>query len=128
MKRNKRKLRIEIPALPSKALSPNARGSFWARYREGRRLKELVYLLARKEMKGFGRPMQHASLKLTYIFAQRRRRDPDNFLAMGKYIADGLVQAGVIEDDSAEHLTILPVRLKVDRKRAPLTIVEVKER
>jgi Holliday junction resolvase RusA-like endonuclease len=125
----KRKLRLEISKLPDKALSPNARGGFWARYKAGRKLKEMVYLLARSKMNGdFDKPMEKASLKLTYVFPQRRRRDPDNFSAMGKYIADGLVLAGVIEDDSAEHLVILPVELKVDKQRAPLTIVEVTER
>ena len=72
--------------------------------------------------------MRKASLRITYVFPQRRRRDPDNFAAMGKWIADGLVDAGVILDDSAETLTVLPVRLRVDRAKGPMTIVEVSER
>jgi hypothetical protein len=47
---------------------------------------------------------------------------------MGKYIADGLVLADVIEDDSTDHLEIPPPKLVVDKERAPMTIVEVNER
>ena len=75
----------------------------------------------------FGEPMPKANLRLTYIFRDHRRRDMDNFVALGKYIVDGLVSAGVVEDDEVTHLNILPPKLLVDKERAPMTEVTVWE-
>lgn len=43
-------------------------------------------------------PIRRAVVRLTYHFADRRRRDPDNY--SGKMILDGLTAAGIIADDS----------------------------
>jgi len=58
---------------------------------------------------------------VTFFFPDRRRRDPDNYSV--KFILDGLVKAGAIEDDSFEHLTVIK-RGEVDREN-PRTEVEV---
>lgn len=44
------------------------------------------------------KPIEYATVHLIYHFADNRRRDPDNY--SGKMILDGLVQAGIIADDS----------------------------
>ncbi|MPW26245.1 hypothetical protein GC105_10640 [Alkalibaculum sp. M08DMB] len=43
-------------------------------------------------------PITKALVTITYFFPTQSRRDPDNY--SGKMIMDGLVTAGVLEDDS----------------------------
>lgn len=57
------------------------------------------------------------------FFPTRGRRDPDNY--SGKFILDGLVQAGIIKDDSFECINL---RLKASYdKDNPRTEIEVEE-
>ncbi|NLG89791.1 MAG: RusA family crossover junction endodeoxyribonuclease [Clostridiaceae bacterium] len=54
-----------------------------------------------------------------------RRRDPDNIMAGQKFILDGLVQAGVIPDDSQKYILGIYHRFMVDRKN-PRVEVEIR--
>lgn len=67
------------------------------------------------------KPLEKAIVTLTYYFANKIRRDPDNY--SGKFILDGLVKAGIIADDSFGNIDL---RLcgKVD-KANPRTEIEV---
>ncbi len=47
----------------------------------------------------------HISVRLHYRPGNKRRRDSDNLVATQKPAVDGLVDAGVIPDDTPEHLT-----------------------
>ena len=52
---------------------------------------------------------ERAHLKLTFVAADKRRRDLDNLIAACKPWIDGLVGAsGVIVDDAADRLSIEP--------------------
>ena len=46
-----------------------------------------------------------ATVELHYVPRDRRRRDRDNLVATLKPCMDGLVDAGVIPDDTPEYLT-----------------------
>lgn len=50
------------------------------------------------------RPIEQSRVTLSYYFADRRRRDPDNY--SGKMILDGLTKAGIIADDSFGHIEL----------------------
>ena len=52
------------------------------------------------------------------------RRDPDNIMAGQKFIMDGLVQAGVIPDDSQKYIAGIVHRFRVDKRR-PRVEVEI---
>lgn len=43
-------------------------------------------------------PIKKCVVRITYFFRTRQRHDPDNY--NGKFILDGLREAGIIEDDS----------------------------
>jgi Holliday junction resolvase RusA-like endonuclease len=43
-------------------------------------------------------PIQKSIVTITYFFKTKARHDPDNY--SGKFILDGLVQGGIIADDS----------------------------
>ena len=57
------------------------------------------------------------------------RRDPDNIMGGQKFIMDGLVQAGVIPDDSQKYILGIYHRFKVDRKnpRVEVEIVDMEK-
>lgn len=44
-------------------------------------------------------------------FADSRRRDPNNWAPTAKAIVDGLVDAGVVDDDSAQYVIGPDMRL-----------------
>lgn len=50
------------------------------------------------------KPIERSIVTLRYYFRTRHRRDPDNY--SGKFLLDGLVEAGVIEDDSFNHVDL----------------------
>ena len=67
------------------------------------------------------KPFSRARVVLTYYFPTRGRRDPDNYA--GKMILDGLTAAGVLEDDSFDHIELI-LRGGYDKDR-PRTEIEV---
>lgn len=69
------------------------------------------------------KPFERAVVTITYFFPTRGRRDPDNY--SGKFILDGLVQAGIIQDDSFRCID-LRLRGDCDREK-PRTEIEIME-
>lgn len=69
--------------------------------------------------------MDKAIVSITYYFKDRRRRDPDNY--SGKFILDGLVRAGVLEDDSFSNIDLI-LKGKYDKKnpRVEVALEEIK--
>lgn len=68
-------------------------------------------------------PFSKAVVRITYFFADARRRDPDNYA--GKMILDPLVREGVLKDDSFAVIR-LELGAAVDRQ-APRTEIEIEE-
>lgn len=111
---------IVLP-LPPRILSPNVMtGS-----RGGRMAKAQAAKLYRERAKRGGQawtstwgggPWARATVSVRFFHATRRRRDDVNFLASLKPAYDGLVDAGLLEDDDAEHLTTLGATFEVDRE------------
>lgn len=121
-----RKMRIEVSQLPPVEFSLNWRGVWADRYKAGQVYQEAVfYSCVDARNKGNWKPFDKARVNLTFVFAVRRRRDFDNLLARFKPGLDGIVQAGLIVDDDAEHLEIGKVDILVDPERAPLTIIDI---
>ena len=73
-------------------------------------------------------PLERAAVTLTYYPRDRRRRDATNLVATYKACVDGLVDAGVIPDDTPQFLVeLMPVIAEPDGDpRMLLTIREVK--
>ena len=111
--------RYTIPLVPSSLNKFAGRQNVW----EYRSLKqhwaELViwHCLPRPE-----KPIERAIVTLTYHFADKRRRDPDNYA--GKMILDGLVQAGILRDDSFGHIELRLRQGEPDR-RNQRTVIEI---
>lgn len=66
------------------------------------------------------KPYKKAIVTITYTFNDNRRRDPDNY--SGKFILDGLVKAGIIEDDSFDNIILI---LRKTKKGKEKTVIGV---
>lgn len=83
-------------------LSLNDRGHWAARARRSRGVRDTVAAHAR----ALRIPTyHHVHVRVVYRPRDDRRRDPDNLWATGKPAVDGLVDAGVIPDDTADYVT-----------------------
>jgi len=123
---------IEVTQLPPVEYSPNWRGHWAERYKEARVYHNAVFYSCvdarnRAYLEGVSFPFSKARVKLTFVFAERRRRDTDNLLARFKPGLDAIVDAALVLDDDSEHLQISTPDILVDSARAPLTIIELEE-
>lgn len=69
-------------------------------------------------------PIDRATVTIRYYFPDKRRRDPDNY--SGKFLLDGLTKAGIIVDDSFNHITLrLEAYCDPARPRTEIIVEEV---
>lgn len=66
-------------------------------------VRESARLWARKLPK----PQEHITVQLVWVVTDRRRRDSDNIYPTFKAMCDGLVDAGIVPDDTPEYMTKL---------------------
>lgn len=112
-------IKIVIPEIPPSDNRFKGRENVWE-YREQKKAwKEMVALLCRKHKATLDR----AEVRITYYFPTRHRRDPDNY--SGKFILDGIVEAGIIKDDSFDCIKL--VLVGAYDKSDPRTEVEITE-
>jgi Holliday junction resolvase RusA-like endonuclease len=72
-----------------------------------------------------GLPAFHGPVTVSFTWVEKnRRRDPDNVAFAKKFVLDGLVRAGVIENDSPRYVRGLSDRFECDPAR-PRVEVEV---
>ena len=105
-----RTLLIELLHLPYRELSPNARVHWAKKAAAVRGAREEVGWLAGSQW-GDQPPMQCARISYVFNVVDKRRRDIGNLLAACKPFEDGLVDAGVIFEDDAEHLKLGTVNI-----------------
>jgi Holliday junction resolvase RusA-like endonuclease len=102
-------LLIQIP-LPYPELSPNFRPRFPAeKHTAIKAYRDFVEVRARNAriLSGLRRPLETpVGARIVYVVQRNLRRDADNLLAQLKGAFDGMVRAGVLEDDSAAKLKI----------------------
>lgn len=86
--------------------SPNAtlRQHFMVKARDRAAWRSAAHGAALQAMRDAGNgddyPLARVRIRVVLIVPDRRRRDPDNVVASAKNLIDGLVDAGVIRDDS----------------------------
>jgi len=116
---------IELGHLPDADLSPNKRMHWGELYRARRAAKdEAIYLVLEQ-----GRPrcpISRAHITFTWVSHTRRRRDMDNLLAASKATIDGLVEVGLIADDSAMHVSYT-LRYEIGEKDNTIILVEERD-
>lgn len=116
-------IKIVIPAIPPSNNKYMGRGSKYVQQVQYQSEKQQWAWYIRSFAKYQGKPIEKAVVKITYYFKDKRRRDPDNYA--GKFILDGLVDAGILVDDSFNNIELV-LRGKWDKKK-PRTEIEIKE-
>lgn len=99
-------------------LNLNQRGH-WAKFHETKaRLREEARWQARAARIPRGLP--HIHTRLYYRAPDRRARDEDNLIATAKPLWDGLVDAGVVADDTSKYMTkYMPRILPPEKGKKP---------
>jgi crossover junction endodeoxyribonuclease RusA len=95
----------------------------WARAKMKKEWEELVYYCCKQQKI---KPIEgQVAVGLIYYFPTNRRRDIDNYTP--KFILDGLVKAGIIEDDSTKTIVDLSWKILYEKGRSEtvVTITEV---
>ena len=122
-------LTIVLP-LPSGLLSPNHTiGSIGGRFAKAGAIKKYRKLAEEAVACTFieTSPWQKVEVKAHFYFKDKRRRDPDNATGSLKAAYDGIVDAGLVEDDDYEHMQREPPIFSIDCKdpRVELTITRL---
>jgi len=116
-----------ITKIPSAALSPNSRCHWRVKHAASKSIKKVTansvhIALSRLHKLPEDLPWHEVELQATYYHNCKRRRDPDNLVALLKYPIDALVTAGLLIDD--DQITLKPVQRFIDKDnpRLELTI------
>lgn len=111
----------DIPPSNNKYMGKGRKGSNFE-YQDEKRKWEWLVRAAVGNLRP-DKPLKDVLVVLTYYFATKHRRDPDNY--SGKFILDGLVKSKVIEDDSFSCID-LKIEGKYDKEN-PRTEIEILE-
>ena len=119
-------IKIILP-LPNPVLSPNVAYAAYGGLMKKAAATKRYRILACNEVydeQVDSAPWGHVEVQAVFFYGDGRRRDPDNATASLKAVYDGIVDAGLVEDDDWDHMTRLPPERQVDRKfpRVELTI------
>lgn len=116
-------VRVDLP-LPPPELSPNARVHWRKRAEKSRRYRRAARWIAMEAQGGTPRNWSRAVARVTFTWPDARRRDADNAIASLKAAFDGLVDAGVVSDDSTAVLRRPEPEHRIDRGH-PGVVIEV---
>ena len=118
-------IRIEIPMLAPEEVSPNYHGELRAKMSATKAWREAAYYCARQASPGAFPNYEKATLKITFQVPSRAYvKDDDNAISSVKAALDGCVLAGIVCDDSPEHLRILQVGWDINKAKDKATILE----
>lgn len=110
---------LVVLPLPSGLLSPNhTTGSFGGRMQKAAAIKayRAKARAVAEELDVETGPWWRATVAVAFFHARKNRRDDVNHLASLKPAYDGLVDAGLLEDDDSESLTTLGCTFAIDKK------------
>ena len=67
---------------------------------------------------------EHVTVRLVWVVKDNRRRDTDNTYPTFKAMCDGLVDAGIVPDDTPQYMTKLApvIRLEAGKARVELEV------
>lgn len=83
---------------------------------------------AEQAARAAGVPALHRATITGRIYKPHNRRyDPHNLFPTLKAIIDGIVDAGVLEDDDHTHLTVALTHGGIDRDQPPYLVITIQE-
>ena len=111
---------LDFPLPTMNEMIRTARGN---RFASAAQKKKYTDLVAMEIMVQTSRPhFEAVSLDITWI-ETKRKRDPDNVFAAVKFILDGIVAAGIIDDDDRNHVASITNRIAVSDSRGVAVMV-----
>ena len=90
-----------IPDIPPSLNKYAGRENVWAYRADKKQWEALCAAYCRPKP---SEPIKKCVVRITFFFRTRQRHDPDNY--NGKFILDGLREAGIIEDDSFSNVEL----------------------
>ena len=118
-----RKMRIELGQLPDPDLNPNKRHHYMKLARAKRDAREMAKALACEQVRP-NPPFEKSHITITFIAQDRRGRDLDNCIAQTKSYIDGLRDAGIIVNDTADRVSYT---FRYERGDKNNTIIKIEE-
>lgn len=120
---------IEIPFLPPGEMSPNTRVHWSVKSLAAAQFRDAVrlYCINQRNLIKQWVPFRRPIMDLIFVFDVERNRDEDNMRARFKPGLDGIVDAELLVDDNPKRLITGNLTMVVDKDRAPLTIIELRE-
>ncbi len=98
---------------PGRGLSPNSRLHWRVKAAAVAEYREDCGWIAKEAAQKLQAPLQPpVRAQVLYVLPDRRRRDPDNLLAMLKPAWDGMVDAGLLVDDRIGTLSVDDLQFK----------------
>jgi Holliday junction resolvase RusA-like endonuclease len=94
--------------------------------RQKREWEEIVWLETLAQNIKPAMPIKKARVNYTFFFESNRRHDPTNCYGSVKWLEDGLVYAGVLEDDSFDNVKNDVEKGGVD-KHNPRVVITIEE-
>ena len=98
-------------------LTANQRLHWAAKARLTADVRRTAMLLARAAH--LPRDCEHVTVALHYTPRDRRRRDPSNLMPTQKAVVDGLVDAGLVADDTPDYVTETSPTIDPPTREAP---------
>lgn len=122
-----RKITIELLGLPPRTLSPNFRSHWAEKSRAVNDYRTYVRIRAMQAKPRDWHTLEKATISVTFVATDKRRRDLDNLLSSVKAGIDGLIDASIIKDDSAQHLSYGSIKLIQGEEPKTIVIIEEHE-
>ena len=116
-------MKIELGQLPDSDLNPNKRLHWGKLAKAKREAKDKAMALVLEQGRP-ATPYAKAHITITWVAKDKRARDLDNLMSSMKGYIDGLVEAELIADDSAMHVSYT---LKYERGDKDNTIIGIEE-
>lgn len=115
-------IRITLNGVPPSLNQIAGKDNPW-KYRKAKaEWTELVCWAAKATKDRPQHPYDKADVYILYYFTDRRRRDADNYC--GKFLLDGLTKAGIIADDSFDHISLHIDGTTGKPARTEITVIE----
>jgi hypothetical protein len=118
------KTKLVIPGkLPRMNKIVDKSKAHWGKYKKLKKEADdkVAWYATQQKIKFF----EAVKLRITY-YTKNKRHDPDNILSSKKFIMDGLVNAGILENDGWKQVKGFKEKWKVDKEK-PRIEIEFKE-
>jgi crossover junction endodeoxyribonuclease RusA len=117
-------IKLIIPGIPP-SLNQWRNMHHFTEAKQKKAWEDIVILEVMRQRQKPSKPIKRSVTTYTYYFPDKRRRDASNFSP--KWLEDGLVKAGVLEDDSFEHVDLKVRKGGVDKRnpRVEITIEKI---